>query len=69
MALNGTSPAFAEACATAYGAPPALRQRSRIRHRLGPWYEVTHGLDTGGQGAVRSGPDGVLDRLPGIRSP
>ncbi|MFH8655104.1 phosphotransferase [Streptomyces afghaniensis] len=32
------------------------------------WYEVTHGLDTGDQYAVRSGLDGVLDRLPGIRS-
>jgi hypothetical protein len=30
--------------------------------------EVTHGLDTGDQDAVRSGLDGVLDRLPGIRS-
>ncbi|MFI8832035.1 phosphotransferase [Streptomyces afghaniensis] len=67
-ALNGTSPAFADACATAYRVQPAPRRRSRIWHRLGPWYEVTHGLDTGDQDAVRSGLDGVLDRLPGIRS-
>ncbi|MEU0195626.1 hypothetical protein ABZ250_38365 [Streptomyces afghaniensis] len=46
----------------AAGAAP----RSRIRHRLGLWYEVTLGLDTGDQDAVRSGLDGVLDRLPGI---
>lgn len=66
-ALNGTSPAFAEACAAACAAPPALRERSRVWHRLGPWYEVTHGLDTGDQDTVRSGLDGVLDRLPGPR--
>ncbi|WDV54992.1 phosphotransferase [Streptomyces coeruleorubidus] len=68
-ALNGTSPAFAEACITAYAAPPALRERSRIWHRLGPWYEVTHGLDIGDQDTVRSGLDGVRDRLSDIRGP
>ncbi|MDQ1015816.1 aminoglycoside phosphotransferase (APT) family kinase protein [Streptomyces afghaniensis] len=68
-ALNGPSPAFADACAAAYGARPALRRRSRIWHRLGPWHEVTYGLDTGDQDAVRSGLDGVLGRLLGIDGP
>ncbi|MFF7787989.1 phosphotransferase [Streptomyces sp. NPDC007991] len=64
-ALNGSSPAFA----AAYGAQAALRERSRIWHCLGPWYEVAHGLDTGDQDTVRSGLNGVLDRLPGIGGP
>jgi aminoglycoside phosphotransferase (APT) family kinase protein len=61
--LNGTPPAFAEACATAYAATPALCERSLLWHRLGPWHEVTHGLNLHAQDTVRSGLDGVLDRL------
>ncbi|GAB2879796.1 hypothetical protein GCM10027074_55170 [Streptomyces deserti] len=63
-ALNGTPPAFAGALAAAYPATPALLERSRLWYRLGPWYEVTHGLDLHDQGTVRSGLDAVLDRLP-----
>ncbi|MEJ3652783.1 phosphotransferase [Actinomycetes bacterium KLBMP 9759] len=61
--LHGTPTAFADALADAYGVSPALRGRALLWHRLGPWYEVEHGLDTGDETDVRSGLAGVLDRL------
>ncbi|WP_232667148.1 phosphotransferase family protein [Pseudonocardia sp. TRM90224] len=61
--LHGTPAAFADAVATAYGGPPDLRGRALLWHRLGPWYEVEHGLETGDDEDVRSGLAGVLDRL------
>ncbi|RLV04389.1 aminoglycoside phosphotransferase [Streptomyces griseocarneus] len=61
-ALHGTPPAFADALADAYGVTPELRGRALLWHRLGPWYEVTHGLDTGDRATVRSGLAGVLAR-------
>ncbi|MFE6686416.1 phosphotransferase [Streptomyces sp. NPDC057743] len=62
-ALNGTPPAFADALATAYAASPQLRQRALVWHQLGPWHEVTHGLDLDDAEIVRGGVDGILDRL------
>ncbi len=63
-ALHGTPPAFTAALAEAYGVTPRLREHALRWHRLGPWYEVVHGLDTGDAETVRSGVDGVLRRLP-----
>ncbi|MYT29923.1 MULTISPECIES: phosphotransferase [unclassified Streptomyces] len=63
-ALHATPPAFADALATAYPVTPQLRQHALIWHQLGPWYEVTHGLDLDERDTVRSGLDGVLARLP-----
>nr|WP_211589153.1 phosphotransferase [Microbispora sp. H11081] len=63
-ALHCASPAFARAVAAEYGAAPELAERALLWHRLGPWHEVTHGLDTGDPDTVRSGLEGVLARLP-----
>ncbi|GAA1111198.1 phosphotransferase family protein [Nocardiopsis composta] len=62
-ALNGTAPPFARAVAAAYGPSDGDRARALVWHRLGPWHEVLHGIDTGTPAYVRSGLDGVLDRL------
>ncbi len=61
--LNGSSPAFAESLATAYGVTPALRERGLLWHRLGPWWEVLAGVDYLGEEYVESGLAGVLSRL------
>ncbi len=63
-ALHGTPPPFARAVAAEYGATPELAERALLWHRLGPWYEVTYGLDLGDPGTVRGGLEGVLARLP-----
>ncbi|GAB3161187.1 hypothetical protein [Microbispora hainanensis] len=63
-ALHGAPPVFARAVAAEYGAAPDLVERALLWHRLGPWHEVTYGLDTGGPDTVRSGLEGVLARLP-----
>lgn len=60
-ALHGTARPFAEAVAVAYGVTGELRARSLVWHRLGPWHEVTHALDTGTSPA--EGLAGVLTRL------
>lgn len=65
-ALHGTPPAFAEALAAAYGVTGELRERALGWHRLGPWYEVTHGLDTGEPGTVAAGLAGIVGRLPRV---
>ncbi|MFR9674617.1 phosphotransferase [Streptomyces sp. TR02-1] len=62
-ALHGTPRAFAAALAAEYGVTPELRARSLLRHRLGPWHEVTHGLNTEDPATVRSGVAGVCHRL------
>lgn len=59
----GTQPAFAEAVKAAYGANQDLVRRAQDWRLLGPWYEVTYGLDLGDPGYVRSGMDGVISRL------
>lgn len=61
--LNGTAAPFAHALADAYGVSEELRRRADVRHRLGPWWEVTAGLDHLGPDYVESGLHGVLDRL------
>lgn len=67
--LNGTPLGVADAVARAYGADRGLRQRSLFYHRLGPWHEVTYGLDTNQERFVRSGIEGVRSRLPGRARP
>lgn len=62
--LNGTPVKFADALALSYDADTALRRRSLFYHQLGPWYEVTYGLDTNQERFVKSGIDGVRSRLP-----
>ncbi|KAA2263015.1 phosphotransferase [Solihabitans fulvus] len=61
--LHGTPPEFAAALAEAYGATEDQRRRGLLWHRLGPWFEVVHGLDTDQPELVGSGVAGVLDRL------
>ncbi|TCO60886.1 aminoglycoside phosphotransferase [Actinocrispum wychmicini] len=62
-ALNGTLPAFAEALGAAYGVTDSQRERALAWHRLGPWYEVTYGLDTNDSDTVHNGLDGLVRRL------
>lgn len=66
--LNGTPAAFADALGAAYGVTPALRGHALAWRRLGPWFEVTYGLDhqdpSAGAAHVGSGLAGLLDRLP-----
>lgn len=40
-----------------------LRRRARVYHRIGPWFEVEHGVRTGRPEFVRSGLEGVRSRL------
>lgn len=61
--LFGASRDFADAVATAYGLTDELRRRALIWHQLGPWHEVTHGLDIGDDAVVRNGLAGLLERL------
>jgi len=63
--LNGTPPTAAAAAASVYGIDDATRERSLFYHRLGPWYEALHGLDTGQERFVDSGIEGIRVRLPG----
>ena len=59
----GAQPAFADAVVSAYDAAPALLDRGRDLHLLGPWHEVLFGLGSGGPAYVESGLAGVVDRL------
>jgi len=53
----------ARALAAYGGAPdPTFRSRGAVRYALMPFHEVVYGLDTGQQGYVRSGVDGVRRR-------
>jgi aminoglycoside phosphotransferase (APT) family kinase protein len=62
--LHGTPAVVAERVAQVYDVDDGARERSLFYRRLGPWYEVVHGLDTGAERFVRSGLDGVRARLP-----
>lgn len=62
--LNGTPREVADAVARAYDIDGSLRRRSLFYHRLGPWYEVTYGLDTNQERFVKSGIEGLRSRLP-----
>lgn len=53
----------AEAVARGYDADPDLLARARDWHLLGPWHEVTYGLDTARPDLVASGTGGVVSRL------
>ena len=64
--LHGTPPASADEVLTAYGsgADSGLHERALVYHRLGPWYEVTYGLDEGRRDLVERGLAGIRSRLP-----
>lgn len=62
--LNGTVAVVSEAIARTYGIDAEVRARSLFYHRLGPWYEVVHGLDTEQSRFVASGLEGIRSRLP-----
>jgi aminoglycoside phosphotransferase (APT) family kinase protein len=63
----GASPVFAAALEAAYfgggGPDPALLARARDWRLLGPWHEVTYGLDTDQPAYVESGLAGAVARL------
>jgi aminoglycoside phosphotransferase (APT) family kinase protein len=61
--LHGTSAEFADAVAASYGLDAATAARALDWHLLGPWHEVTYGLDTDQPAFVRSGLAGVEQRL------
>ncbi|MBA2273700.1 MAG: phosphotransferase [Actinobacteria bacterium] len=62
--LNGTPAGVATSVARTYGVDANLRERALFYHRLGPWYEVVYGLETGQERFVASGIEGVRARLP-----
>ncbi|WP_433520972.1 phosphotransferase [Nocardia pseudovaccinii] len=61
--LHGAPTDFADTVAAAYGITGDLRRRALVWHQLGPWHEVTHGLDIGDAAVLQSGLAGVLERL------
>jgi len=61
--LCGTPPGFAAGLAEAYGVDHRMRERARRWRQLGPWHEVTYGLDTGQPAYVESGLAGAIARL------
>jgi len=62
--LNGTPQELAGALARTYDVGADIHERSLFYHRLGPWYEVIYGLETGQEQFVASGVEGVRARLP-----
>jgi aminoglycoside phosphotransferase (APT) family kinase protein len=62
--LNGTPWKAADAVARTYRVEDDVRERSLFYHRLGPWYEVVYGLETGEDRFVASGLEGIRARLP-----
>jgi len=58
-------PELGERALAAFGGEPdpTFRDRARFYRALGPWHEVTYGLDTGQPGFVESGLAGVRRRL------
>jgi aminoglycoside phosphotransferase (APT) family kinase protein len=61
--MHGTGPGFATAIRQAYAPSPETLRRSLAWHRLGPWYEVVHGIDEERPELVASGLAGVNARL------
>ena len=62
--LNGVGERFAAELLEAYGGvDDDLARRAAFFHLLGPWHEVTYGLDRGLPAYVESGLAGVRDRL------
>jgi aminoglycoside phosphotransferase (APT) family kinase protein len=62
--LHGTPKDVAGALARVYGVDPNVTERALFYHRLGPWYEVIYGMNTGADRFVASGIEGVRARLP-----
>jgi aminoglycoside phosphotransferase (APT) family kinase protein len=62
--LNGTPRDVATGVMRVYRVGLEARERSLFYHRLGPWYEVVHGLEIGSREHIRSGLEGVRARLP-----
>lgn len=62
--LNGVAAEVAEAVAQTYVVDAGLRERALFYHRLGPWYEVAHGLETEQSRLVTRALEGVRSRLP-----
>jgi aminoglycoside phosphotransferase (APT) family kinase protein len=61
--LNDAPAPIAEGVVEAYGVTAEIRERAYDWYRLGPWYEVGHGIVTGQAEFVESGLSGVLKRL------
>ncbi|WP_112238942.1 phosphotransferase [Kribbella monticola] len=61
--LHGAPKALSEGVAETYRPSDELIRRAYDWHRLGPWYEVVHGLTTDRPEFVESGLSGVLARL------
>lgn len=62
-ALYGAPSGFAAAVVATYGPSPDEISRAADWQRVGPFYEVAHGLDTGDRTLVASGRRGIVDRL------
>lgn len=62
--LHATPEPFSTALRHALRVDEAEAERARLYHRLGPWYEVEHGLRIDEPRYVASGVAGVVDRLP-----
>jgi aminoglycoside phosphotransferase (APT) family kinase protein len=60
---HGTTPAFVHAFDAAYRPTREQRTRALLWHRLGPWHAVEHGLEVNDRAEVRSGLDGLVQRL------
>lgn len=61
--LNGAPKALSEGVAEGYRPSAELVRQAHDWHRLGPWYEVVHGLVTQQPEFVESGLSGILARL------
>ena len=61
--LFGTGPRFAHVLAETYGVGDALRARALVFHKLGPWHEALHGLETDQPQLVTSGLAALRERL------
>jgi aminoglycoside phosphotransferase (APT) family kinase protein len=63
--LHGLGDRFASGLVESYTRPldATFRTRALFYHRLGPWYEVEYGLETGRADLVARGLEGVRGRL------
>ncbi|MEE8602557.1 phosphotransferase family protein [Euzebya tangerina] len=62
--LNGCGRRLRDGLVSALELPPELVRRADLMHALGPWWEVTHGLDQQDQVLVARGLAGIRQRLP-----
>ena len=63
----GAGPAFAAGLEAAYSPEAEVLARGLDWHLLGPWHEVTYGLDTDQPSYVESGLAGAVRRLQQVR--